>query len=455
MKSLLLPRKIWLTYYLILLSSWAMITISVFYLRPIQDDYLVLNSIVQSSIKKFLNSIWESQGGNLFPYAINAILLSPAVDQLNFIGIKLFYLFTLFAVSLASLMILSMVLNIKARVFGVANIIIYISIAMISFEGLFVPSYIGAFSFSLASVAHLWPLILMVFALNFYRNRPIFFPLALFLGFIIGNSNAGESFSALIIAAGLTIQLLFKKDIRSRSFLFSGALTLGVLAGFLMMIVSPGFSNRANNAVGFPSSISEFLHRLIKAFSSFFADSLSHPGAYLAFVFGLLIAAKLTQFIQPSNAMWNLKLAALGFLVLFCSLVAGGTLAYTSWHQAFGLQLLLAPLMFALGVLVREKFDVISDSLIPKVFLILALLVSLVLIRTSISVVQRAQNWDAAFISNTCSIRNDLKGDLKGAELRYPPFNLGIEDIDSWEWMRVNYIEWVKGLKEFQTTSCD
>jgi hypothetical protein len=41
---------------------------------------------------------------------------------------------------------------------------------------------------------------------------------------------------------------------------------------------------------------------------------------------------------------------------------------------------------------------------------------------------------------------DNIDSRLLGAEIRYPPFSLGIEDIETWEWMRENYADWVTNI---------
>jgi hypothetical protein len=441
--------------YLILITTWALVLMSGFRIRPIQDDYLVLNATSNVSIEEFLTSIWESQGGNLFPYAINALLLAPSKDQINFTGLTVFYFITVIAAGFSSLFLISVTLNIKIRRLGFLTSFTIFSISIVSFEGFFVPSFIGAFSFSLASLAHLWPVILMVLAFAIYRVIPSLSPLAFILGLAVGNSNAGESFSALIFSLALMFHLIRQRQIRSKRFIFASALTSGVFLGLLIMISAPGFSNRANNSVGFPDSAEDFVQRFIKAVISFPADSLSHPGIYIAFLLGFSVFSKLQVLINVNELTNRIRRLLFVYLVLITSLIGGGTLAYTSWHQAFGLSLLLAPLAFSLGLFIGSKFNQRNPQNFRGIFLVAVLVFSIILIRSGLTLSDRAHVWDRNLLHNICEIQNDSLNNLKGAELRYPPLGLGIEDVETWPWMSTNYVAWVKGLKEYQTKVCD
>ena len=51
--------------------------------------------------------------------------------------------------------------------------------------------------------------------------------------------------------------------------------------------------------------------------------------------------------------------------------------------------------------------------------------------------------WDKNLIANRCLIGADNQAKLLGAEVRYPPIGLGIEDVNRWEWMSNNYKSWL------------
>jgi hypothetical protein len=67
---------------------------------------------------------------------------------------------------------------------------------------------------------------------------------------------------------------------------------------------------------------------------------------------------------------------------------------------------------------------------------------------------KRETDWDNAFKINVCKIKKDPKSKLIGAEMLYPGFNLGIEDVSSWEWMRSGYSQWVSGPKFESKIDC-
>ena len=444
-----------LAYTVLLTSSWLLIIVTGFSVRPIQDDYLALSAISSSSINTYLHSIWETQGGNLFPYAVNAYLLEPLAKQVTFIGNLIFYACTIFAVAAASLMLFSMMTKISIRDFGAKRIVLYITVALVSFEGIFVPSFIGAFSFGTASIAHLWPVLLMTIALYIYENYPRQILLAVLLGLLIGNANAGESLASLIISIVILVRISRNRFRPWSKFVYVLSLTLGLLIGIIFMVAAPGFSNRAQYSVGLPSTFFDLGSRFIKAGLSFPLDSLSHPGAYLAFPLGVLFSSQVLKSVSRVTLKNNLFALFGAYSLFLFSLIGGGTLAYTSWHQALGLQFFLMPLSFFSGVLLASKCEPQLIRHIPKIFLVGVLLFSLLIFRTCSTTLDRATTWDLQLTNNICKLKDGSTTDLLGAELRYPPLQLGIEDIQSWEWMRTSYISWVRGLNEFKTTSCD
>jgi hypothetical protein len=294
----------------------------------------------------------------------------------------------------------------------------------------------------------------MVLAFVIYREKPLLSPLAFILGLVVGNSNAGESFSALIFSLTLVVHLIRKKQIRTKRFIFVSALTSGILLGLLIMISAPGFSNRANNSVGFPDSAADFIQRFIKAFVSFPADSLSHPGIYVSFLLGFSVFPQLQSLIEIDQLASRIRKLVSVYLVLITTLIGGGTLAYTSWHQAFGLSLLLAPLAFSFGLFTGSRFNKGNSRNFHGIFLGSVLIFSMILLRSGLTLSDRAHDWDRNLLHNICEIQKDSLSNLKGAELLYPPLGLGIEDIETWPWMSTNYVAWVKGLKEYQSKVC-
>jgi hypothetical protein len=137
----------------------------------------------------------------------------------------------------------------------------------------------------------------------------------------------------------------------------------------------------------------------------------------------------------------------LGF-ALFASLTFGSTFAYVSWHQSTGLYQIFIPITFLLGVYSKSVIK-LELKRSQEFLLVFVIVVSLILMsaRAGISFKARAADWDSAFKINYCLIRENPNSKLVGAEMLYPGFNLGIEDVSSWEWMRNGYSNWVSNPK--------
>lgn len=437
-----------------LVISWTLIIASAFFLRPVQDDYLVLSALSQDSLLNFLQSVWQNQGGNIWPYFVNGVLLTPATYSTNFLGLTFFYIITIVCVLVSTRILIDSILGQDLKITLGNTYVFFPILVLVAFEGLFVPTYAGAFSFSLASIAHLWPVILSIFAwrlLNSYRNLWfLLFP----LGLIIGNSNAGESFTAFLLISWLILgKIIGKINLRLR---YSSLVSLwvGVTSGLTIMFIAPGFSNRANNSVGFPESLSELVFRFFKAFVSLPVESLTHPGAYLVFFLGLVFSNKILVNVPLKSFSGRVKALVLCYLLLLLNLVGGGTLAYVSWHQSFGLNLLLPSLFFLLGVQAGQVSGIKFKNQARRVLPIVIVLVLVVFGRGLGTLIERGIEWDRTLVINSCNIKTNSEDNLLGAELRYPPFKFGFEDIQTWPWMLDSYKIWIQEIRPKKPISC-
>jgi hypothetical protein len=75
-------------------------------------------------------------------------------------------------------------------------------------------------------------------------------------------------------------------------------------------------------------------------------------------------------------------------------------------------------------------------------------------LRTAIAFNDRANDWDIAYKINYCLIKKDPQAKLMGAEMLYPGFNLGIEDVASWDWMANGYSNWLSNPKFKSEIQC-
>ena len=416
--------------------------------RFLQDDYMVLGYLSNHSWISWVSEVWQSQGGNLWPYAIHAFLLTSSASAINTTVIASWTLFVIAAVTLSNYCILKWVLAVDLNLIGKFKVLTIFSISYLGFEGLFTPGLIAAYSYHLASFSHLWPITILIFAFYLISKGNKNVGLAVMLGLLIGNSNIAESFAVLVTL--FSIFFLRNKNIYvvteflrdGRRFFYS--LLSGLIIGFTTILLSPGFWNRAENSVGLPSSVEEFVRRFIKSFSSFLADLLTHPMVWLAFLIGVLISAPKKIGNEKNVVINKIKLILFFGCILFASLTIGSTFAYVSWHQSTGLYQVFIPLTFILGFYSKSIFS-FDFSRVNKVFLLTFIIISVTAIslRAGILLDKRASDWDNAIKVNYCLIKKDNKTKLVGADMLYPGFNLGIEDISKWQWMRNGYITWV------------
>ena len=409
-----------------------------FAFRPIQDDYFILGALSQQNVVSIISSVWNLQGGNILPYAINALLLDLSENSLAFFASKIFILAT---TSLMFLVALSFI-----RWFGIQNryaIVAYTSISLLAFEGIFTPSQIAAYSWHQTSITHLWPIALTVISWEFAGSRRSTGILLVVCGLVVGNTNSAEALWA-IIATFLYIKTFLQGNefstriarINLRFFFFS------CILGFIFIISAPGFWNRANNSVGMPQNAADFGFRLGKSASAFGFDLLTHPFLWIAFLIGLSCKSKIDL-----NSKFGIReirkfLIRISFLLYFL-LVLGTTLGYPAWHQSLGLYVVMLPSMFIVGCTLELKFPKYIFGSRKLLFYILLVFCLSLSIRSSWLVLDRAHQWDSAYQSNVCSIYSGDTSVLKGAEIVYPIFNKGIEDISSWPWMKQSYVLWI------------
>ena len=444
------PREI--CKYFLWVTALALLYLQISSTRFLQDDYMVLGYLGNHSWSSWVSAVWQSQGGNLWPYAIHAFLLTSSASAVNTTVIATWTLFVITAVTFSNYCILKWVLEVDLNLIGKFKVLTIFSISYLGFEGLFTPGLIAAYSYHLASFSHLWPITILIIAFYLISKGNKNVGLAVILGLLIGNSNIAESFAALVSLISIiflrnkNIYVIEEFFINGRRFYYS--LLSGVIVGFTTILLSPGFWNRAENSVGLPSSGDEFVRRFLKSFSSFLADLLTHPMVWLAFLIGVLISGPKKTGNEKTALINKIKLMLFLGFILFASLTIGSAFAYTSWHQSTGLYQVFIALAFILGFYSKSIFS-FDFSRVYRIFLLAFIVFSLTAIslRAGILLDKRASDWDDAFKVNYCLIKENPNSELVGAEMLYPGFNLGIEDVSSWEWMRNGYSNWVSNPK--------
>ena len=417
--------------------------------RPIQDDYFILAAVSQQKLITMVQSVWQLQGGNVFPYAINGLLLESTKGSVDFLASRFFLILTLVLVILVSFVFIKW-LGVQTRYFAIA----YSFISLLAFEGIFSPLQVAAYSWHQTSITHLWPIALTVLAWGFVGSGKFANVGLLFCGLAVGNTNSAEALWA-IIATFLYMKTFLQDDeVASRVKRINLRFFLSAcILGFILTVSAPGFWNRANNAVGMPHSIADFGFRLAKSASAFGFDVLTHPYLWLAFLIGFICKSEI-GLVSVTGLLEKRRFLTQSSFLLFLLLVLGTTLGYPAWHQALGLYVILLPTMFLVGVCSKLKFLKYLyryQMLFFYICLIICLCLSL---RSSILVINRAHHWDSAYRSNICSIYHGNTKGLKGAELVYPIFNKGIEDIQTWSWMKDSYVQWVNSGNSKKFAEC-
>lgn len=415
-----------------------------FFMRPIQDDYFNLESVQQMGVLGYLEDTWNLHGGNMVQFFIHCIVILPTTQKFVFWNFSLFFLLT-------QVLVFFSVRVITSWLFESGSSLLRLWVPLLSvagFEGLFVPGFLGAFGFSLASLAHLWPVMAFIFALIGFGYFKGSWVLALLLGLVAGNSNLGESVFCCgvwmfsVIASRFMPDFSEKGGIRLNSNFYS--LALGSLIGSVGIVAAPGFWDRASDQVGLPHSLGDFLKRFTKSFASFTADGLTHPMVWVLFLLGVLLAGS-TLAAASKNFVFRMKILACGTFLIWISLIMGSTFAYPAWHQSMGMYVLLLPLSFALGTMAKVHF---SKRLIVSLLIISSLTMALVFLRVGVLGIERSLRWDRNLVVNSCRIVENPNSQLLGAEIQYPPFGLGVDDVNTWEWMRSKYVGWVEAIPE-------
>jgi hypothetical protein len=413
-----------------------------YFMRPIQDDYFNLYSVQEMGVFGYLKDTWLHHGGNMVQFLIHCLVILPTTQAFSYWNLALFFLLTQAFCFWTIRIILIWLFPDKPK-----TILFWIPLLSIAgFEGIFVPGFLGTFGFSLATLAHLWPVMAFVIGLLGLRRFSGSWLIALTLGLIAGNSNLGES--AFALASVFLIFISFfkiqdfeiKSGIRNDSNFY--ALSLGILVGTIGIALAPGFWNRASDQVGLPDSAENFIFRFAESFASFTADPATHPMIWVILLLGLIFK-KAGIVSLPVNFKFRTKMIAVGSVLIWMALIMGSTFAYPSWHQSMGMYILLFPAGFVLGTFIRNQF-VIRNA--KRLLVLVSIVMLLTFIRIGVLGVSRAENWDNNLPLNICALVSDPDADLLGAEIRYPPFNLGVEDVNTWKWMRDKYAGWVSNI---------
>lgn len=419
------------------------LVIAVLNARPIQDDYATLYLLTENGLLGYLETTWDTHGGNLTPMFFNALFLLPSISGQTFWALSIFPVVNYLLLQIAFFSAASVLNPFSSRRFTRIQVFTFVNLVFLGSESLFSPQFLEMTLFSSAVLVHLWPILFFFLALGLLNSKgKASFGALIALGFLSGNSNISESLfiqlSCLLILVLKRIRIGFNIEIK-RFVVFA----LSNLIGTLMILTAPGFWNRANekNAQGIPDQFSEFFLRFAKSFVVFSADVVSHPMLLIFIIIGFNFAIGDRRFLNAVT-----QFAVLLFALLFGSLVIGATIAYPAWHQSIGLVLLSPFVGMSVGEWIKSK-NVFSLRTQFTFYSIVAVLVLVTLLRAFSAMESRAHQWDLGFAHNYCAVIADSPKQLIGTETIYPISNLGIEDLNRWPWMRNAFTGWVTNSK--------
>ena len=422
--------------------------------RPVADDYTLLRIYTQEGFVPVVSYIWNNFGGNVTPAIIRALYLSVSLDSSNWYGFMAFSITTSLLVVMSYLVLITWLTNRGIRQITINDLLISL-LASLAFEGFFTPGLSSAYLFGAAAGVHLWPICIFLISLKLIEatsrsESKIYFVGSLcgfiFLGFLVGNSGIAESSAIFIALIALTVGLQFSTKSNNFSRFRLAIIThlLGVTIGLATILIAPGFTNR-NSRLG---KIDEGALSLITGFRSalvsFSGEVLTHP----VWLFGILVIpffAYLSK-IDKSKA----RLVLIFFAINFVLLILGSTFGYAAWHQSSGLILLLTPASFCIPIVfIRTQTLLKRLRLInkPYALTVVALVLAILLIRGLVVQENRSSQWDFSLIQNFCLTIESKELPLLGAEIRYWPIDLGIEDVNRWDWMAQEYKSWLRTIE--------
>ena len=430
---------------------------SVFYLllisistKPIQDDYATLSMLSKYGFIEFLIVHWQTHGGNIWPLALHSLAVYSALNSFSFITL------TLFGICTALIIVLTVVIfannfMILERTDKKPMVLFLIFGTLLGFEGMFTPGIVGAFQFSSASLVHLWPVLFFVIGISLSQLSKERKSLLFVIGFISGNSNITESAAFLLTI--LIIMWVYKIRFNTIKRRNTFSLFIGILLGTVLILSSKGFWTRANSGAhnGLPNSFMSFIIDLLRSLLYFSADVLSHPMVYVFFLVGIIYARKVKEIFSSQNFLPYLEVLTIS---LFMFLVLGASFAYPSWHQSLGLLLLLPCFFLRLGSWFASRTKLFSVRTTSVLLLLMLGVILVSLIRPLVLTLNRSTEWENSNNTNICLIKERKLSALANPELRYPPLNLGIEEVQSWEWILNAYQYWIENNAASNNIKC-
>ena len=429
--------------------------------RPVADDYTLLRIYSQEGFISSISYIWNNFGGNITPAFIRAVFVTPSLYASNWYGFIAFSMITSLLVIASYLILISWLTDRRVNELTLDDVLIAL-VASLAFEGLFTPGLSSAYLFGAAAGVHLWPICLFIIFLKTIAMVSERIPNYLFLaflvililfGFIVGNSGLAESSAIFICLLALNVWNMVKPKIQSRLRLHIALNTylLGIAIGLATIFLAPGFSDRNSRLGKIDDGYMELLVSFRSSLASFSGEIITHPIWIFAFL--AILLAKNPYKVNQSNSRWLLVFIASVFVLL----ILGGTFGYAAWHQSSGLIFLLAPAAFCFAFIQKQKGKL--SSFVPSpikytsLFLISMVLIGL-LFRGLVVQEIRSSAWDSNFSINLCSSIKSNQLLLLGAEIKYWPIGLGVEDVNTWDWMAVDYRKWLASIRPDRLSIC-
>lgn len=422
------------------LSALILFPFFIFY-RPTQDDYNALSNLATDGFWGLPRAYWNGAGGNLSePVLLNIGALGGHGTLLWISGLVVLvgtaWLVRFSAVIIFGWMFPKIELNKRVKAWIRLG-------AIVSFAGVFTPAMFLPFGFIGAATTHLWPLCFLILGMWSLQKSKGWIPIIILSGFLAGNFNLTEGLFALSVILLLLLTNKLRNVIgnikTSRLWIF----LLSISAGVLLIIAAPGLRNRISSSQDNAGDLS-LLVRFVKSFIYDFADFFTHPIWFLGFILGLYLA-QMNHEISNSISIDFVKTLVLAQFGLITLTIAGSTFAYPAWHQAVGFYVFTLPASMGVGILLSRKLKFINELIVVSLLVLITVSIGLLVARDAINAVQRGIQWDKNLITN-CEIifGQTPSAPLSGAEVTYPPLGLGIEDVNTWPWMRDSYVTWLK-----------
>ncbi len=430
--------------------------------RPVADDYTLLRIYSQEGFMASISYIWNNFGGNITPTVIRAAFVTPSLDASNWYGFIAFSIVTSVLVIASYLILISWLTDRRVDELTINDVLVVL-LASLAFEGLFTPGLSSAYLFGAAAGVHLWPICLFIIFLKTIAITSERIPNDLFLaflvivilfGFIVGNSGLAESSAIFISLFAFNVWIWVKPKVqcRPRLHIALNMYLLSIAIGLATIFLAPGFSNRNNRLGKINDGYMELLVSFRSSLASFSGEIITHPIWIFAFL--AILVAKNPYKVNESKSQWLLVFIASVFVLL----ILGGTFGYAAWHQSSGLIFLLAPATLCFAFIQKQKGR-LSRFVSSHVKYISLFLISMVLIgllfRGLLVQEIRSSVWDSNFAINLCSNAESSQFSLLGAEIKYWPIGLGVEDVNTWDWMAVDYGKWLTSIRTDRSIICN